>query len=143
MLPLSARTAWKGVWSGDYREACAVKDRLESLVRPWGDVLVLGDEPMRTGVLFRPDGPCLIRWRYAPDEACMIEVALETDVDRLVPVESLMFDVKDEPYAIIDSGDDGGRAEVLEFKPPAGQRLVRTYEIQDDAKQVALLLHRF
>ena len=137
MMPLSVRAAWKGVSGEDYREACAVEDSLGSLARPWGDVLVLGDEPLR------PDGPCLIRWMYAPDKKRLLEVALEARFDGLAPTETLKVDVRDEPYALFDGGADGLTAGLLEFMPPAGPRLIRTDVVRDDAAGVGLILHRF
>nr|WP_279637270.1 Imm21 family immunity protein [Corallococcus sicarius] len=143
MMPLSVRAAWKGVRGEDYREACAVEDSLGSLARPWGDVLVLGDEPLRTAVLFRPDGPCLLRWMHAPDERRLLKVALEARFDGLAPTETLKVDVRDEPYALFDGGADGLTAGLLEFKPPAGPRLIRTDVVRDDAAEVGLILHCF
>ena len=107
------------------------------------NVLVLGDEPLRTAVLFRPDGLGLIRWMHAPDEKHLLKVALEAHIDGLAPIETLKLDVRDEPYALFDGGADGLTAGVLEFKPPAGPRLIRTYVVRDDAAEVGLILHRF
>ena len=143
VMPRSVRADWNGIAGDDYQEACRVDDYLGLVARAWGDVLVLGDEPLRTAVVHRPDGPAIVRWMYAPSEERLLDAALNSDLDQLPPVEMLSIRVLAEPYVLFDSGASGATANRLEFIPPTGTRTVRTYVIKDEENEVGLILHRF
>jgi hypothetical protein len=143
VLPASVSADWKGVAADDYDEACGVEEYLGLLTREWGHVLVLGDEPLRTAVVKRPEGPAIVRWMYAPSAEELLDAALKVDLDAMRPVETITVGLRNGPYAIFDSGADGSSAKRLEFTPPPGARMIRTYVAKDDAKEIGMILHRF
>lgn len=114
-----------------------------ALRREWGSALVLGDEPFRTAVIQRVDGPAIVRWMYAPAADDLLDVALLVDLNERQPVETLHVRLLDAPYVILDSAADGANAEKLELRPPHGLRTIRTYVIRDEAKEVGIVLHAF
>ena len=93
----------------------------------WGRVLVLGDEPLPTALVQRPEGPAIVRWMFAPAEDQLHRAALTVDLDGRRPVERLVVGLRDEPYLIFDSAYDGVSAAALEFTLPAGICMVQTY----------------
>lgn len=143
VLPRSAVSTWQGTDTKDYEEACGVEDYLGRLPREWGEVVVLGDEPFRTGVLLRSDGVAIVRWRYAASEEELLTSAREADLDLLHPVETLAVTLLDEPYVILDSATHGSRAKTIEFSPPPGTRLLQTYVVEDAEHKTSMILHRF
>lgn len=143
VVPNSGSGDWRGVEGDDYTDACAVNGFLGRLARPSGDVLVLGDEPMRTAVVTRHDGPAIIRWMYAPSEQQLLELAFGARLDGLGPVEVIDVELRDEPYVIFDSGAPGATAQRIQFRPPSGRRRVRTYVIEDAERSVGIVVHRF
>ncbi|MBX3208055.1 MAG: hypothetical protein KF764_23615 [Labilithrix sp.] len=143
LLPRSLRTEWKGVAGDDYEDACGEDDYLGVLRRKWGVAIVLGDEPFRTAVIQRADGPAIVRWMYAPTADQLLELAIHVDLDGRKPVETLHVQLLDEPYVILDSAAEIAGAETVEFRPPLGVRMIRTYVVRDDAKDVGVVLHAF
>ena len=81
VLPRSLRSAWMGVAADDYDAACSVDGYLGLLRRPWGDALVLGDEPLRTSVVQRHDGLAIVRWRFAPGTSALMDAARVANLD--------------------------------------------------------------
>ncbi|MCP3058796.1 immunity 21 family protein [Myxococcus sp. K38C18041901] len=142
VIPRSVIAEWKGT-PADYEEACGVADYLGLLCREWGDVLVLGDEPLRTAVVARPEGPVIVRWMFAPSAEQLVDVALNAKLDELSAVETHCVGLCDEVYSVFDSGADGSGAVTVEFIPPRGVSLVRTYVVRDDVKEVGMILHCF
>ena len=143
IIARSARNAWKGIATKDYADACAVEEYVGLLGRVWGDVLVLGDEPLRTTVVYRPEGSSIVRWMCAPDAEQLLNTAQRVGLDGLHPVETLTVDMRDEPYIIFDSGSDGAGAASIEFTPPPQTRGIKTYLIKDDASKIGMILHTF
>jgi hypothetical protein len=143
VVPQSLRSEWKGVAGGDYEEACGVDDYLGILHRAWGVALVLGDEPFRTTVIQRAEGPAIARWIYAPDADRVLEFALHVELNERSPLETIQVQLVDDAYVIIDSAAEGSNAETLEFRPPPGVRMVRTYLVTDEAKELGIVLHAF
>src|SRR5688500_9199880 len=87
-LPETLRDRWRGIENDDYDTACTVEDYLGVVARPWGNVLVLNDEPLSTAIVAAPNELLLVRWVCAPDE----EALLTTVRQRLAsapPVETL------------------------------------------------------
>ncbi|WP_194869403.1 Imm21 family immunity protein [Myxococcus sp. AB025B] len=113
VIPRSVIAEWKGT-PADYEEACGIEDYLGLLCREWGDVLVLGDEPLRTGVVARPEGPVIVRWMFAPSTERLLDVALHAKLDELSALETLRVGLRDEVYGIFDSGADGSSAVMVE-----------------------------
>jgi len=142
VTPLSASATWKGLATQDYDEACGVEDYLGLLHREWGDVLVLGDEPLSTAVVHRTDGPAIVRWMYAPTKEDLVDAALTVDLDRVRPVETLVVELRDEPYVIFDAAAEGASSERIEFVPPRGTRSIRTYVVRDDQNELGMIVHR-
>lgn len=143
VIPRSMSGNWKGIASDDYNQACGVENYLGLVTREWGDVLILGDEPLRTAVVARSKGPAIVRWMYAPNEDRLLDVAVTADLDGIWPVETLSVRLLDEPYVIFDSGANDSTAPRLEFTPPPGSRPVHTYIIKDPGHEVRLILHDF
>jgi Immunity protein 21 len=143
VLARSLRHNWRGVFSNDYDEACAIKGYFGSINRSWGRVLVLGDEPLPTALVQRTDGPALVRGVYAPSEDRLHQAALDVDLDSLQPVERIMVGLRDEPYVVFDSACDGLSAETLEMTLPAGICVVLTYVVKDDEHELSMVVHRF
>ncbi len=141
VVPRACSAEWKGITNSDYDEACGVTGYLNVLNRHWGQVLVLGDEPMSTCVIQRPEGLAVVRWMYGPSEGELLNVALTADLDGLIPVESLRVTLRAEPYVILDSSDVGSRAESIEFTLHEGVDVIRTYRVKDEAREVWLILH--
>ena len=131
VTPLSASATWKGLATQDYDEACGVEDYLGLLHREWGDVLVLGDERLLTTVIQRAEGPAIVRWMYAPTKERLVDAALTVDLDRVRPVETLIVELRDEPYVVFDAAAEGTVSERIEFVPPSGTRAIRTYVVRD------------
>lgn len=142
VVPRSLRARWQGI-DADYDAACRVDEYLGLLSRGWGEVLVLGDEPLRTAVVQRSEGPAIVRWMFAPSADQLVDAAREVNLDSLRLVETLSVGLRDEPYVIFDSGSDGSSAAIVEFTPPAGAQVIRTYVIKDDASEIGMILHRF
>jgi hypothetical protein len=143
VIPRSMSGEWKGIAGDDYNEACRVENYLGLVARKWGDILVLGDEPLRTAVVSRSEGPAIVRWMYAPNEDQLLRVAATANLDELRPVETLSVRLLDEPYVIFDSGANGSTAPRLEFTPLPGSHPVNTYVIKDAGHEVGLILHDF
>ncbi|MCP3105438.1 immunity 21 family protein [Myxococcus sp. K15C18031901] len=133
---------WGGVDTDDYDEACGVSDFAGVISREWGDVLVLGDEPLRTSVIHRGDGVALVRWGAAPDEDCLIKVALGVDLSSMVPSEILKPVHLNGTLVVFDAGAPGGDARRLEFTLTSRVGVVRTYVVNDAEKDVQLILHQ-
>lgn len=141
VIPRSVIAEWKGT-PADYEEACGVEGYLGLLRREWGDVLVLGDEPLRTAIVARPEGSAIVRWMFAPSAEQLLDVALHANLDGLSAVETLRVGLRDEAYAVFDSGVDGSGAVMVEFMPLRGVSLIETYVVRDDAREVGVVLHR-
>ncbi|QAT86344.1 hypothetical protein EJ065_4802 [Corallococcus coralloides] len=143
MLPISKTKMWEGVKTKDYDEACSIYTSSAVIKRDWGDVVVLADEPLRTCVISRPEGPMVVRWRYAPDEVLLLQTALEFDSSLHSVVERVSFRVQAEPYVIVDSVEDASRAKGIEIRLPAGVSQMLSCEVEDRERQVAVLIHVF
>ncbi|MFP2962329.1 Imm21 family immunity protein [Myxococcus sp. 1LA] len=140
-IPRSCRADWTGILSRDYDDACGVVGYLGVLKRKWGQALLFGDAPMLTGVIHRPDGLALVRWVWGPSENEFLRVALHTELDGVSPTETLRVWLRDEPYVVFDSAAPGSEAESIEFTPRGGIHMIRTYAVNDEARQVSLVLH--
>ena len=93
--------------------------------------MVLGDEPLSTTVIQRAEGPAIVRWMYAPTKERLVDAALTVDLDRVRPVETLIVELRDEPYVVFDAAAEGTVCERIEFVPPSGTRAIRTYVVRD------------
>ena len=142
VIPRSASATWKGIAAEDYDEACGVENYLGLLHREWGDVLVLGDEPLSTTIIQRAEGPAIVRWMYAPTKDGVEDAALTVDLDKVRPVETLIVELRDEPYVIFDAAAEGAISERIEFVPPRGTRSIRTYVVRDNEKEIGMIVHR-
>lgn len=100
VVPAASRACWMGASSRDYGDACVVDEYLGLLSLDWGAVLVLGDEPLRTTVVPRPEGPAIVRWLHAPAAEELLALALSVRLDGLPAVERLIVRLRDEPYVI-------------------------------------------
>ncbi len=143
VVPASRRSSWRGAGSADYRDACAVERYAGVMHRSSGSVLVLGDEPLRTATLVRRDGVAILRWIFAPDEETLVDAALHLDVARAPVAERIGFTPSESSLVLFDAADAGAAADALELHAPEGAIEVITHVIQDDARQVAFVLHRF
>src|SRR5689334_10734410 len=86
VLPTSNARFWRGIATDDYADACEIESCSGVLERPWGGVLVLNDEPLRTAVISSEEGCAILRWMYAPGAKALIQAAAKLDVDSKEPV---------------------------------------------------------
>jgi len=141
LLPRSKLSGWAGVEGRDYDDACEVVEYAGILGRSWGHVIVLGDEPFRTAVVYRNEEQWIVRWMYAPDEQAAVALAMEFDPEEATPSERLNVDVIDEPYLLFDSAENGAEASGLKVHVPAKARSLETYVVKEG--EVGLVIHRF
>ncbi|MGE6759577.1 Imm21 family immunity protein [Corallococcus interemptor] len=143
MLPVSKRKMWAGARTNDYDEACSIYSSSGIIPRDWGDVVVLADEPLRTCVILRPEGPMIVRWRYAPDEEVLLQAVSEFEPGLHSPVERVSFRSQAEPYVIVDSVEDASLARGIEVRLSDGVSRMVSYEVNDKQRQVAVLVRVF
>ncbi|TSC31608.1 Imm21 family immunity protein [Corallococcus sp. Z5C101001] len=143
MLPGSMRSRWTGTACDDYRDACAIDGYAGVLKRDWGEVLVLGDEPLRTTVVERIDGPAIVRWTCSPAEECLVDAALSFEANAHFVVERLVMTIRDESYVIVDSALRAEIAPGLELRIPPGTSRILTHIVREAGNEVAFVLHRF
>lgn len=143
VLPASRASSWRGAETDDYSDACRVEDYAGVLQRPWGDVLVLGDEPMRTATVHRPDGLVIVRWMYAPNAETLVHAALHLDVAHAPVAERVRFAPVDGLHLVLDAADAGDLAETIDVRVPEGATGIITHVVKDPGREVAFVLHRF
>ena len=141
LVPCSDVLRWLGAHAGDYDEACSVDDYAGKLQRVWGEVVVLGDEPMRSTFVHPAGEIRIIRWRYAPGEALALQVAETVALDSGAAVERLPVVVKNEPYLLFDSARSGREADGITVRLEAAFHVLATYLVNQG--DVGLVVHRF
>jgi len=134
----------------DYARACGVDGYLGTLRVGPGGVLVLGDEPMRTAFVSKPDGGVLTRWMYAENEAD-VQRAVEEIPESVWEATPHNIEVGQRGILVFDAAYPGdelpptedGWAEALwiHIELPPGVYLVDTADYQPDGS-TRLILHR-
>jgi hypothetical protein len=143
MLARSHADSWRGVMGGDYAEAYATEGYTGVVKRAWGDVVVLNDEPLSTAVIERPEGPAIVRWIHAPEEALLLKVARGFNPKASSNKERLEVRFQPGPYLIMDSARADAFREGIEVIPPPESTHLLTYVVEDADAQVAFVLHGF
>lgn len=134
----------------DYARARGVDDCLGTLRVGPGEALVLGDEPMPTAFVSRPEGGVLIRWMCAEDEAD-VQRAVEEVPESAWKATPHKVEVGRRGLLIFDAAYPGdelppiedGRADApwSRIDIPPGDYLVDTADHQPDVS-TRLILHR-
>lgn len=141
LVPCRHASEWRGIETSDYLEACAVDGYLGVVSRTWADVIVLGDEALRTTAIARGADVLLVRWLYAPSSDVLTEAARGFRAPSRRAVESTRISFLDEPYVIIDSAAAGDRAPGVSVSIPAGLREINTFVV-NDVRDVAFVVHQ-
>lgn len=142
VVPSSKTHSWHGVDAEDYADACDTEGYTGILDRPWGRILVLNDEPLRTAVVQGNNGVAIVRWLYAPGANFLVDAAANFDARSTLPVERLRITFLRESHAILDSGAVGRDAEQLTLEPPPWTQVLATYVIKL-GEELGFVLHRF
>lgn len=131
--------------TNDYARACELKDYLGRIELINGSALILGDEPLPTTVLKKPDSDFIIRVYYMDSDADV--PALLNTIDDSVfnnPIESLVYNVKSSKLIIFDSAISGGdyKKPILVFNLLPGKYNILTKRVDPDSR-TSFLLHKF
>lgn len=134
----------------DYARACRVDDWLGTLRVGTGEALILGDEPMPTAFVSRPDGGVLIRWMHAENEAD-VQRAVEEVPESAWKATPHKIEVGRRGLIMFDAAYPGDELPPIEDRRadapwtridiPPGDYLVDTIDHQPDAS-TRLVLHR-
>lgn len=136
---------WSG-YHGHYERACEMEDVLgvitiDSTTPPF-DVLVLGDEPLRT--TFLRERNAILQWIYAPSEEAFLSSVLALNFEEVDWEEGLTVPIGGSVEifdAALPRGDAGG-GDVLSVELPGLSQLVMSSDVNLDAK-ISARIHRF
>lgn len=131
---------WSGAHGQDYADACAGADYVDVVHRQWGDVLVLGDEPLPTAVAKLQTGVALIRWIYADNEIEIRDELSRLSVGDWPIVEEKRIRSVGGAFHIFDSALPGSSAPHLVVQLEAGEARCST-QIVKPRKALAFMLH--
>ncbi len=141
LLDESQLERWSGVRGGDYERACDVANEVEAVSLAGHDVLVLGDEPLRTAWVADKDGGVFVRWVYAETEQSAL-TALGSKEEVLFEDTGIRIATKGQ-CRLIDAADPG---DVLTSGNLSVQMRPGTYRVDtgvlDAGPEVRLLLHK-
>ncbi len=143
LVPEKHVRSWGGTENQDYDDACEVGSYTGLLDRPWGQVLVFGDENLPTTVLQSPDETRIVRWVYGDEEPAVISLASSSDLDSDEIVESLDFEIlEDQNVVLFDSAASAGeQTEKIRLWLRGGRYKLMTRILK--GKAVKLLIHVF
>lgn len=122
LIALEARLlpSWRGIDDGDYERACAIQGWFGTLPVADGAALVLGDEPLMTTVVLRPDGLLFVRWHAAEDvdpvDRLLDDLACSAFTTTEHPTQSIAF--ADSSVVLFDSTETGASQSVFALAPP-------------------------
>jgi hypothetical protein len=129
----------------DYERACATHEYLDVLSCGQGKVLILGDEPLQSALVWTDNGNLVIvRWVYAQsgqEEKLVLPTSLN---DASEVSERVSFQIEDGILVLFDSALHGGNVAVgpngNHIKP--GQYEITTEKLEQKG-MFSFLLHKF
>jgi hypothetical protein len=146
LIPTVLRSRWKGTRGvpSDYDVACGVEGYVGVIEKDGGQILVLGDEPLQTGVARMNGRMCLVRWVYAPSPGdAEASVAAMVPASLRGPLESVALRIVRSPLVLMDAGAPGDQpGDTLELALDPGLYNVHVYEFAP-AQDTKFLVHEF
>lgn len=112
LVPEARCAQWRGIdedpatGASHYDIACSVTTNVEVLQVRDVEILVLGDEPLRTAWIPQRNGGILARWVYADSEQSILAVLNENHLDDLLAPTDLTFYAPG-PCLLFDSAEPG------------------------------------
>jgi hypothetical protein len=124
--------------------ACGVDGYVGVIEKDGSQVLVLGDEPLQTGVARLNGRLCLVRWVYAPSPRdAEASVAAMAPAYLRGPLESVVLRIVGSPLVLMDAGAPGDQpGDTLELELDPGLYNVHVYEFAP-AQDTKFLVHEF
>ena len=146
LIPTGVQSRWQGTGGvpSDYDTACGVDGYVGVIEKDRCPLLVLGDEPLQTGIASLDGRPCLVRWVYAPSlDAAESSLAAMMPVHLRGPLESVAFRVVSSPLILMDAGAPGENpGDNLELEMDPGLYSVQVYDFTP-AQDTKFLVHEF
>lgn len=122
------------MFQNDYERACSVVSYLERITVIIGQGLVLGGEPMTTGVFPKPrSGIQVVRIIYCNSlEDIKASISSRRDNSQAKEIESFSFDAQEPEWCKFDSASPGSLIgeDGLVFAMPTGNLRIRTFDYQ-------------
>lgn len=133
---------WTGVDGNpsDYDQACQSADYASRLCLHTCDVLVLGDEPLRTAIATCSDHQLIVRWKWADSESDVRDTIDQLELDSIDVAERLVVDWSDQPLVLFDAADTFDPAQCLRFATHPGPKEVSTF-IYAPSPRTSMLVH--
>lgn len=136
-----------GLWTGvdgqpsDYTMASQSTDYAGKLSAYGAEVLILGDEPLRTAVASAGDTLLIVRWQWAESEAEVRARIEHIDLGRVSFIEQLNIDWLDRTLVMFDAADRFNPQACLKFQVDSPMCEVSTL-LYEPTPETALLIHR-
>lgn len=128
----------------NYDRACQTTGYIETIKVAQKLALILGDEPLRTGVLRpHPHLTYIVRWVYGnSDSADMNTLSDLYPLHRSEKLDVFTFGVDEEDWLIFDSAFPGsvGSRDGLPLQMPLGSAVIETYDYRPD-RNTSFIIH--
>jgi immunity protein 21 of polymorphic toxin system len=134
LIPKVLQPQWQGTCGAPsgHEMACGVEGYAGVIEKAGCQILVLGDEPLQTAVLYAPS-----------TEAAESSVAAMVPMHLRGPLESVALRIERPPLILMDAGAPGEHpGDVLELELQPGAYRVHVYELAP-ARDMKFLVHAF